>query len=117
MFLFLQSVSKSREISRLVLKMQSSRWNDIANIQHQLGDEISEAFPGFHAISGCDITSGFSDKGKTTFFKLLKTNAKFQNCMKSLGESLNWTHNWFPNVKKLYVIFMAINALMRTKNC
>ena len=79
--------------SQLLMQRQTKKikWKfvDIASIKRQLGPDICDALPGFHAFSGCDTTSGFNGKGKKGFFKLLSSNENFREAMKKLGDDLD----------------------------
>ena len=60
---------------------------DINKIQSVLGEDISQALPGFHAFTGCDTTSAFVRRGKRGPLTLMRRNAKFCSAFKSLGQA------------------------------
>ena len=47
---------------------------------------MCDALSGFHAFSGCNITSGISGKCMKTFYKELTSNTDFTEVMKKRGE-------------------------------
>ena len=50
-----------------------TRYLDLTAIGCGLGQERCNAFPGCHALFGCDSTSAFTGKGKVSGFKLQKS--------------------------------------------
>lgn len=44
----------------------------LAPIYNTLGEKKAACLPGFHALSGADVTGRFAGKGKRTFWKILK---------------------------------------------
>ena len=100
-----------REIQSSILMQRQAnkkKWKfvDIRSIQHQLGSDICQALPGFHAFSGCDTTSGFVGKTKKSFFKLLTSKEPFRDAMKNLGNAMPVTDSLINGCKaaicKLY---------------
>ena len=51
---------------------QKHRVVPLAPIYNTLGAKKAAALPGFHALSGADVTGRFAGKGKATFWKLLQ---------------------------------------------
>lgn len=62
--------------------------NDV--IQSVNGD-IIQSLLGFHALTGCDSTSAFLNKGKIRPFKTLCNDPELQTAMKDIGEHENLT--------------------------
>jgi hypothetical protein len=54
---------------------------NIKSLQESLG-HLKECILFLHAVSGCDTTSSFCNKGKATTFKLLEKNKKLSEQMK-----------------------------------
>ena len=58
---------------------------DFQAIRNQLGNDITHALIGLHAITGCDSVSGFYGKGKLKAAKLLFKEVEYQQALGSLG--------------------------------
>lgn len=76
-------------------------------IHAKLGSSVSNALPGFHALSGCDQTGKFAGKGKSVFWKTLMTADKemleaFSNLGASELLSEETVHSLEKFVCKLY---------------
>ena len=54
-----------------------------------LHDDIAMAFPGIHALWGCDSTSAISGIGKVKMFKAVCKDKRFVNAVALLGKSLD----------------------------
>lgn len=63
------------------------RFISIHRIVEVLGDDRSEALLGFHAFSGCDLTSFFGGKGKRTAFSAW--DRSFDAAFKEISRPLN----------------------------
>ncbi|XP_065197855.1 uncharacterized protein LOC135829379 [Sycon ciliatum] len=46
---------------------------DMATVSDELGPELCQALPGFHAFTGCDSTSAFAYRGKKAALKILQS--------------------------------------------
>ena len=49
---------------------------------------VTNALLGLHAMTGCDTTSAFSGKGKTSALKLVTQYPEFSSALSELGISL-----------------------------
>lgn len=58
-----------------------SHFIDIRAIRDSLGDEVCNALPGLHAITGCDSTSAFVGKGKKKAFDIISSVSAHRNEM------------------------------------
>ena len=58
------------------------RYFDATAMAHSLGDDKCSALPAFHALTGCDVTSSFSGKGKRTAWSTWNT---FNDATAALG--------------------------------
>jgi 5'-3' exonuclease len=58
---------------------------DLQAIRSQIGDDITHALIGLHAITGCDSVSGFYGKGKVKAAKLLFKEQAYQQSLGELG--------------------------------
>ena len=57
-------VRRSRHLTRNIRSFRAKGILNISGIFHKLGEQLALALPGFHAISGADVTGSFSGKGK-----------------------------------------------------
>ena len=53
------------------------------------GSDLCKAILGFHALTGCDSTSGFANVGKVKFFKVLKKHPTKYSSVSKLGKELD----------------------------
>ena len=63
------------------------RFVDIGKVRSNVGDSMSNAMLGFHALTGCDSTSAFFGKGKRSAFNVLKKSPASQEALAQLGSS------------------------------
>ena len=56
--------------------------------KHFIEQEICDALPGIHAVTGCDTTSCFNSIGKVKCFKVMESEKSFIDAMSLLGESV-----------------------------
>ena len=59
---------------------------NITNLVDNMDIELLDALPGLHALTGCDYTASFMNKGKVKTLDLLKTNMRFSEAVAKLGE-------------------------------
>ena len=59
---------------------------------HHIHQDICNALPGLHAITGCDTTSSFNGIGKVKCFKIMESEESFIDAMSLLGESLEMSN-------------------------
>ena len=71
----------------LDLKKNSRRLINISHLATKLTPPISEALPGFHALTGCDYTASFMRKGKKRPFEIMKKTPRYITAIKHLGDS------------------------------
>ena len=76
----------SKKTTRTLHEMYTSHLISINNIVEHLGKDMALALPGLHALTGCDYTQAFLNKGKIKPFNLVMKNKKFQECMRALIE-------------------------------
>ena len=62
------------------------RYIPIHNVAQKLGPDLCNMLPAFHALPGCDTTSGLSHIGKKTAWKVLKNDINVYSGMLLLGE-------------------------------
>ena len=55
----------------------SLRFIDITKLAHNLGMQVTQALPAFHAFTGCDFSSSFVGKGKKRALDIL---LKYSDC-------------------------------------
>ena len=75
--------------SRLVVGLGSNiRYLNLQKIYQELGPLKASALPGFHALSGADVTGAFFGKGKISWWKAFnKTTDDILQALASLGSS------------------------------
>ena len=61
------------------------RYIAVDSIGKKLGQENSRALPFFHALTGCDTTSSFSNVGKKTAWYTWKAFSKITDTVIDLG--------------------------------
>ena len=61
------------------------RYIDINQLHTTLGQSLCDSLPAYHAFTGCDYTSSFSQKGKVKPLKLLEGDISAQNAFSQLG--------------------------------
>jgi len=66
-----------------------TQYLNLTAVGRVLGKQVCSALPGFHAFTGCDSTSAFSERGKVSGFKLLKEDESFRCAMTGIGQSFN----------------------------
>ena len=66
-----------------------ARFIPIHQICSNLGKEICRILVGFHALTGCDSTSGFAGIGKVKAFKVLKKSLSSYYDLKTLADDIN----------------------------
>ena len=78
----------------IYLQMVSGTKAELFDIKsNTLGPDIAMAFPGIHALSGCDSTSAISGIGKVKMFKAACKDERFVNATVLLDESLGLSDN------------------------
>ena len=73
-----------------------------------LDDDIAMAFPGIHALSGCDSISAISGIGKMRMFKAVCKDERFVNAAVLLGESLDLSDNVVDVLEDLICSFYGL---------
>lgn len=68
-----------------------------------LGPEICSGILFFHAFTGCDTVSGFSGKGKKSFWKAWKSFPEITNTFKELSQPVNAIENHHLNLLSRFV--------------
>ena len=69
------------------MRYKDSTYANIGKICNSLRAENSSLLPAFHAITGCDTTSFFYQRGKTIPFRTAMKKGKL-NLLESLGSNL-----------------------------
>ena len=62
------------------------RYIPVHKVAQQLGPDLCKLLPGFHALTGCDTTSGLSHIGKKKAWKALKDSSGTHADMLHLGD-------------------------------
>ncbi len=68
-------------------KDNTRQYINVSTMAHNLGKNICEALPGYHAFTGCDFTASFFGKGKVRPFKLMRKSPCAIRAFSRLGES------------------------------
>ena len=66
-----------------------SRFIPVHTICTNCGSDLCKALLGFHALTGCDSTSGFASVGKVRFFRVLKKHPTKYSSVSKLGNELD----------------------------
>ena len=66
-----------------------SRFIPVHTICTNFGSDLCKALLGFHALTGCDSTSGFASVGKVKFFEALKKHPTKYSSVSKLGNDLD----------------------------
>ena len=86
---FIISLGMSKQFSSRLLFHTGTgtkvRTIDLQAIRSQIGNDITHALIGLHAITGCDSVSGFYGKGKVKAAKLLFKEQAYQQALGELG--------------------------------
>ena len=61
---------------------------------------VTDALPGFHAMSACDTTSCFIGIGKKKCLSILESNERFLAAIGKLGESTELERNTLSVLEK-----------------
>ena len=77
-----------------------ARFIPIHQICSNLGKEICRILVGFHALTGCDSTSGFARIGKVKAFKVLKKSSSSYYGLKTLGDDINISEESIYNLQQ-----------------
>ena len=72
-----------------VLKTNLVSYLPVHTICTNFGSDLCKTLLGFHALTGCDSTSGFAIVGKVTFFKVLKKHPTKYSSVSKLGNELD----------------------------
>ena len=78
-----------------------TRYLDITKIFKTVGSGVCDALVGTHAFTGCDSISAFAGRGKTTGFKLLKSDKTKQEVFNQLGHSWDLTAELFQRLQQI----------------
>ena len=71
-----EGLNKSRE---------GIRYHDITTLRINLGPELCDILPGFHALTGCDYTRSFYGRSKFVIFKKILKNTQLCKLLTSLS--------------------------------
>lgn len=83
----------------------------IRDMYTTLTDSTAKALPGFHALSGTDITGSFAGKGKLSFWKaFIKSDATIKNALTALGSSDSITDSLFDKLEEFVCRVYAPNT-------
>ena len=77
-----------------------TRFINIPDVVKSLGEQICQALPGLHALTGCDTVSAFAGKGKRKAFELLKTKSgEFCHILQKIGCCVPPEKNLFDEIE------------------
>ena len=95
----------------IYLQMGSETKVELFDIKlNTLGDDIAMAFPGIHALSGCDSTSAISGIDKVDMFKAVCKDERFVNAVALLGESLDLSDSVVDVLEELFCSLYGLKA-------
>ena len=89
----------------------SRRFLSINQLANNLGSNICQSLPEFHALTGSDYTAAFGRKGKIRPFKNLSANPAAQNALKVLGQSESIEEKTFQEIEKFVCQLYGKNDL------
>ena len=84
-------------------KQESEFWL-LKKIVNSIGEELSNALPALHAISGCDSTSLRNWKngiGKKKFYKMVKNSQRFQETLAQMGDTFAFDSCLFEVIQEM----------------
>ena len=64
------------------------RYIPIHGVQDKLGRSVCDSLLGFHAVTGCDTTSGLASIGKKKALKALRSSTSLQEKLVTLGDDI-----------------------------
>ena len=97
--LFVEIGSKGKKGIILVSKMAVN-----------VGQDMADALPALHAISGCDLTSAFYGVGKKKVYNILQNVGAYMEALKELGNQHIFNKNFFPVIQKMVAEFYGIRS-------
>lgn len=79
---------------------RSQRNINITDLHKELGTDICDALPAFHALTGCDFNPAFFRRGKKRPFTLLTNNKKYSQALKELKNYPHCNESTFSDVEE-----------------
>ena len=76
-----------------------SRLVDIRKVAATVGIDVCRALIGMHAYTGCDTTSAFAGKGKTSALKCVINNREIRNTFIQVGQEWDLSSNLIDNLE------------------
>ena len=74
---------------------------DIRTAYTSFSEDLLEALPGLHSLSGCDTTSAFIRQGKTKPLRILEQNDFFLSVFKNMGQNEDVLETTYKELEKL----------------
>ena len=75
-----------------------------------VGQDMADALPALHAISGCDLTSAFYGAEKKKVYNIVKNVGAYMESLKELGNQHIFNKSFFPVIQKMVAEFIAFAA-------
>ena len=69
-----------------LMKNNTRKFINITKLAEQLGKDVCNALPAYHAFTGCDYTASFMRKGKVRPYKLMAKSKRYIKAFGELGE-------------------------------
>lgn len=115
------SMSRALECEQLWLAFGSGntfRYIDATLISEKLGPLKSKALPALHALTGCDVTSSFTGRGKKTAWAVWNAFNEVTPALCTLAEKPDEVEigNALPVIEKYVVLMYDRNSVEETVN-
>ncbi len=72
---------------------------DIKALSRTIGEDVCQALPGYHALTGCDRTSAFSGRGKKTGYDIITSNEDMCQVIAMLGNAKEVSEDLQSNIE------------------
>ena len=99
--LFVESGSKGKK--RII---------SVSKVAVKVGQDMADALPALHAISGCDSTRAFYGVGKKKVYNIVKNVGAYMEALTSLEISIYSTKAFFQLFRRWLQSFMAFAAAL-----
>ncbi|XP_065053639.1 uncharacterized protein LOC135682604 [Rhopilema esculentum] len=100
LILLIWAYSKLSVCKTWLFKEDHDKYADIGVICQFLGNDLCQALPAIHAISGCDTTSYFYKTGKVKIIKKLLSSPSNCQILESFGQDQSLESEKIDNVKE-----------------
>ena len=77
----------------------------VSKMAVNVGQDMADALPALHAISGCDSTSAFYGVGKKKVYNIVKNVGAYMEALKELGNQHIFNKSFFPVIQKMVAEF------------